>query len=67
MLKPEDFEITLEGQLKLRVIEDEIKNCHSIETLQKNLIETTKMLMKYQKMLNSILAEKLRQEIDSVK
>lgn len=59
MFKKEDFELTLEGQLKQRMVEDEIKNCNSIELLRKNLIDTHKMLMTYQRMMTSILAKQL--------
>ena len=63
MFQPEDFEIGLEQQLRLRVINDEIDQCTDIDALKQNLKNCTQLIMKYQQMLNSLLREKITQEL----
>ena len=63
MLKPEDFEIGLEQQLRLRVINDEINQCSDIDVLKDSLKNCTELIMKYQQILNSILKEKIEQDL----
>jgi len=62
MFKSEDFELSLEKQLKLRVIDDDIDNCNDIDTLKQSLKEVTAMLMKYQHLLNVTLTAHIAQE-----
>ena len=45
MFKPEDFQLTLEAQLKLRVVNDDIDKCTDVEVLRDNLKSSTKLLM----------------------
>ena len=37
MFKPEDFEMPLEKQLRIRVIDKEIDECNDIDALRENL------------------------------
>ena len=57
MLEPQDFELSLEKQLRLRVIKTEIDECTDIKQLQENLKQCAESLMKFQN-LASKLAEK---------
>ena len=57
MLEPEDFELSLEKQLRLRVIQKEVDECTDIKALQENLKNCAESLMKFQN-LASKLAEK---------
>ena len=57
MLAPEDFELSLEKQLRLRVIQKEVDECTDIKALQENLKNCAESLMKFQN-LASKLAEK---------
>ena len=57
MLEPEDFELSLEKQLRLRVIKTEIDECTDVKQLQTNLKTCAESLMKFQN-LASKLAEK---------
>lgn len=59
MFKPEDFELPLEKVLKLRVINDEVDQCSDREVLKNSLKETSKLLMTYQHLLNTVLKEQL--------
>ena len=47
MLNPEDFELPLEKQLRMRVISKEIDECNDIEALRENL-KTCARLMRFQ-------------------
>ena len=57
MLEPEDFELSLEKQLRLRVIQKEVDECTDVKALQENLKNCAESLMKFQN-LASKLAEK---------
>ena len=57
MLEPEDFELSLEKQLRLRVIKSEIDECTDVKALQENLKQCSESLMRFQN-LASKLAEK---------
>ena len=59
MFKPEDFELPLEKVLKLRVINDEVDQCSDREVHKNSLKETSKLLMTYQHLLNTVLKEQL--------
>ena len=47
MFKPEDFHLSMEKELKQRVIFDDIDACDNVETLQNSLRQVTDQLMKY--------------------
>ena len=66
MFNPEDFKLPLEKVLKLRVINDEVDGCSDLEVLKKSLKETSKLLMTYQHLLNTVLKEQLMAGIDSI-
>jgi len=57
MLEPSDFELSLEKQLRLRVIKTEIDECTDVKQLQENLKQCAESLMRFQN-LASKLAEK---------
>ena len=52
MFKPEDFEIPLEKQLRLRVIDKEIDECKDTEELKTQLKQCVKQLISYQHLLS---------------
>ena len=66
MFNPEDFQLPLEKVLKLRVINDEVDGCSDLEVLKKSLKETSKLLMTYQHLLNTVLKEQLMMGIDNI-
>jgi hypothetical protein len=63
MFSKDDFDIPLEGQLRLRVIADEINECSDIDELRKQLIVSAKLVMTYQNILNRILKEQIAKEL----
>lgn len=62
MFEKEDFEISLESQLKLRLFKDEISQSNDIEALRENLINVTQLLVHYQHLLNTVLKKQLEKE-----
>ena len=62
MFNKEDFELSLESQLKLRVFRDEISKSDDVEALRENLINVTELLVHYQQLLNATLKKQLENE-----
>ena len=63
MLGPEAFELSMEAQLKMRVITDEIENCTNMDELKEQLLASAKLVMRYQQMLNSVLKEVIDRDL----
>jgi hypothetical protein len=63
MLSPDAFELSMEAQLKMRVITDEVENCTNIDELKEQLLASAKLIMRYQQMLNSILKEVIDRDL----
>lgn len=59
MFKPDDFKLTLESQLKLRVINDDVDACNDVKALQEQLKASSELLLRYQTILQRILKEQL--------
>jgi len=59
MFKPEDFELSMEKNLKKRVIFDDIDSCNDPEVLRESLKQVTEQLMKYQQLLDATLKQLL--------
>jgi predicted DNA-binding protein YlxM (UPF0122 family) len=64
MFNPEDFELPLEKQLRIRVIDKEIYECTDIEALQENLKQCAASLMKYQHLLSVTLRKQIENDIE---
>ena len=63
MFEPSDFKLSLEKELKLRVIEDEIENCEDIKALREQLIICAKSLMTYQHMVGEIVKREITRDL----
>tara|TARA_E500000081_G_C5942327_1_gene265540 strand:- start:399 stop:623 length:225 start_codon:yes stop_codon:yes gene_type:complete len=63
MFTPEDFQLSLESQLKLRVINDEVDSCKDIAELQTQLKASTELMMKYQTILIRLLKEQVSKDL----
>ena len=59
MFKPEDFNLPLEKELQIRIIEKEIEDCDSIDVLKKHLKSCSKSLMNYQHLLTKAVENNL--------
>lgn len=63
MLGPEAFELSMEAQLKMRVITDEIENCTNMDELKEQLLASAKLVMRYQQMISSVLKEVIDRDL----
>ena len=66
MFRPEDFQLSIEKQLKLRVIKDEVSECRDVEALQTNLMAVAEQLMKHQQLLDATLRQLLDIELEKI-
>ena len=60
MLNPEDFEIPLEKQLRLRLIKTEIDECTDVKALQENLKTCAESLMRFQHLCARMAEQQLK-------
>ena len=60
MLSPEDFELPLEKQLRIRVIKTEIDECTDVKLLQENLKNCAESLMRFQHLCARMAEEQLK-------
>ena len=63
MFKPEDFQLSLEAQLKLRVVNDDIDKCDDIKSLREQLKGSVKLLMNYQQIINTLIKEQITKDL----
>ena len=63
MFESSDFELPLETELKQRVILDEIDQCEDVKALQVNLKNVTQLFMRYQHLLNTVIAKQMELNI----
>ena len=63
MFEKEDFELSMEKQLKKRVIFDDIDSCNDPAVLRESLKSVTEQLMKYQQLLDATLRKVLDIEV----
>ena len=65
MFEPSDFELPLEKQLRIRVIDKEIDECSDINALRENLKQCASSLMKYQHLLSISLRKQIENDLES--
>jgi len=66
MFEPSDFKLSLEKELKLRVIESEVEHCTDIEALKEQLILCAKSLMTYQHMVGEMVKREITRDLEMV-
>ena len=64
MFEASDFEMPLEKQLRIRVINKEVDECTDIEALRENLKQCAASLMKYQHLLSVTLRKQIENNIE---
>ena len=64
MFESSDFEMPLEKQLRIQVINKEIDECSDVEALRENLKECAASLMKYQHLLSVTLRKQIENDIE---
>ena len=63
MFEASDFELPLEKQLRIRVIDKEIDECTDIDALRENLKQCATSLMKYQHLLSVTLRKQIESDL----
>tara|TARA_B100001094_G_scaffold35575_1_gene29597 strand:+ start:42 stop:287 length:246 start_codon:yes stop_codon:yes gene_type:complete len=63
MFSPNDFDLPLEKQLRLRVIAKEIDECRDYDELKDQLKQCSEVLMKYQHLLTMTLQRQITQDM----
>ena len=66
MLSKDAFKLSMETELKLRVITDEVSECRDIDELRKQLIASAKLIMHYQQMLNTVLKQVIHKDLNDM-
>lgn len=64
MFNPEDYELSLEKTLRLRIVNDDIDKCKDVEVLQKSLKETTRLLVTYQHLMAVAIKGQIQDKLD---
>jgi hypothetical protein len=62
MFQKEDFEISMEKELRLRMVNDEINHCENVEELRKQLINVTRLFTQYQHLLEVAVKQLIVQD-----
>ena len=62
MFKEEDFKISMEKELRLRMVNDEINHCDNIDELRKQLINVTRLFTQYQHLLEIAVKQLMVQD-----
>ncbi len=62
MFNKEDFELSMEKELRLRMVNDEINHCDNVEELRKQLINVTRLFTQYQHLLEIAVKQLIVQD-----
>jgi len=62
MFNDEDFKISMEKELRLRMVNDEINHCDNIDELRKQLINVTRLFTQYQHLLEVAVKQLMVQD-----
>jgi len=62
MFNEEDFKISMEKELRLRMVNDEINHCDDIDELRKQLINVTRLFTQYQHLLEIAVKQLMVQD-----
>ena len=65
MFSKEDFQISMEKELRLRMVNDEINHCDNIDELRKQLINVTRLFTQYQHLLEIAVKQLMVQDINT--
>ena len=66
MFAKKDFEISMEKELRLRMVNDEINHCDDIDELRKQLINVTRLFTQYQHLLEVAVKQLMVQSISDL-
>ena len=63
MFTEDDFKISMEKELRLRMVNDEINHCDDINELRKQLINVTRLFTQYQHLLEVAVKQLVVQSV----
>ena len=63
MLEPDFFELTIEKELRMKVIEKEVLECNDIDVLKVNLLTCAESLMRFQHLTSKLVEQQLQKEM----
>ena len=63
MLEPEFFELSIEKELRMKVIEKEVEECNDIEVLKTNLVTCAESLMRFQHLATKLIERQLEKDM----
>jgi hypothetical protein len=66
MLEPDFFELPLEKELRMKVIEKEIQECDDVEALRENLMMCAQSLMRYQHLATKLVEKQLQNDMTNL-
>lgn len=66
MFTADDFKISMEKELRLRMVNDEINHCSDVEELRKQLINVTRLFTQYQHLLEVAVKQLMVQSISDL-
>ena len=64
MFNEEDFKLSMEKELRLRMVNDEINHCSDLEELRKQLINVTRIFTQYQHLLEVAVKQLMVQDLN---
>jgi hypothetical protein len=64
MLEPDFFKLTLEKELRMKVIEKEVQECNDIEVLKTNLLTCAESLMRFQHLTTKLVEQQLQKDMN---
>ena len=65
MFEASDFELPLEKQLRIQVINKEIDECRDVDALRENLKQCASSLLKYQHLLSVTLRKQIENDLEN--
>ena len=63
MLEPDFFELTLEKELRMKVIQKEVQECNDIDVLKTNLLTCAESLMRFQHLTAKLVEQQIQKEM----
>ena len=66
MFTEDDFKISMEKELRLRMVNDEINHCDDIAELRKQLINVTRLFTQYQHLLEVAVKQLMVQTVSDL-
>ena len=63
MLEPDFFKLTLEKELRMKVIQKEVQECNDIDALKTNLLTCAESLMRFQHLTTKLVEQQLQKEM----